>query len=139
MTGVDNKGRGVFVKFGLLKVTTADGRTREYPIDLPSLVVGRADGNSIVIDDLSVARRHARLIVDSGRLLVEDLGSSSGTFIAGQKIPANTPSLVENAQDMRFGDVSVRYQAPDTAEESQPGEGVFPSQTSGRTFPRTCV
>ncbi|MEO9256397.1 MAG: FHA domain-containing protein, partial [Tepidiformaceae bacterium] len=93
-------------------MTTADGRTREYPIDLPSLVVGRADGNSIVIDDLSVARRHARLNVDSGRLFVEDLGSAEGTFIAGQRIPANTPSLVENAQDIKFGEVNVTYQAP---------------------------
>ena len=103
------------MKFGQLRVTTVDGRTREYPIDLPALIVGRADGSSIVIDDLSVARRHARLIVDSGRLLVEDLGSASGTFISGRRIPSNTPSLVEDAQDIRFGDVTVRYEAPPSA------------------------
>ncbi|HXU23521.1 MAG TPA: FHA domain-containing protein, partial [Tepidiformaceae bacterium] len=100
------------MKFGLLRVTTGDGRTREYPLDLPTLVVGRADGNSIVIDDLSVARRHARLTIDSGRLLVEDLGSAEGTFIGPQRIPANTPSLVENNQVIRFGEVTASYEAP---------------------------
>ena len=110
------------MKFGQLSVTV-DGRTRDYPIDLPSLIVGRADGSSIVIDDLSVARRHARLIVDSGRLLIEDLGSSSGTFIDGQRIPVNTPSLAEDEQEIRFGDVLARYQAPEGSVESQPSAG----------------
>ena len=100
------------MKFGILKVTTPDGRTREYPLDLPSLVIGRADGNSIVIEDLSVARRHARLTIDSGRLLIEDLGSAEGTYVGGQRIPANTLSLVESHQDIRLGAVTIVYDAP---------------------------
>ncbi len=103
----------------MLRVTTADGRTREYPIDLPSLVVGRADGNSIVIDDLSVSRRHARLVIDSGRLLIEDLGSATGTFVGGQRIPVNTPSLADNGQELRFGDVVATYQAPASSQSDQ--------------------
>jgi len=109
------------VKFGVLRVTTGDGRTREYPLDLPTLVVGRADGNSIVIDDLSVARRHARLTIDSGRLLLEDLGSASGTFIGQQRIDANTPSLVDNNQLIRFGDVEAQYEAPAAVATDQAG------------------
>ena len=109
------------MKYGLLRVVTSDGRSRDYPIDLPSLVVGRADGNSIVIDDLSVARRHARLSIDSGRLLVEDLGSAEGTFIGGHRIPANAPSLVENTQDIRFGEVAVQYIAPESLLDSAGG------------------
>lgn len=111
------------MKFGVLKVITADGRSRDYPIDLPSLVIGRADGNNIVIDDLSIARRHARLTIDSGRLLIEDLGSASGTFIAGHRIPPNSPSLVENAQDIRFGDIEVRYEAAPASQAEQPPQG----------------
>ena len=97
-----------------------DGRSRDYPIDLPSLVIGRADGNSIVIDDLSVARRHARLVIDSGRLMVEDLGSASGTFIDGQRIPPSTLSLVGDDQVVRFGDVEAQYTAPHDEEDELP-------------------
>lgn len=84
----------------------------EYGIDLTSVVVGRAEGSPIVLDDLSVARRHARLSIDSGRLMVEDLGSATGTFIDGQRIEPNDPSLVEDGQELRFGEVALTFAAP---------------------------
>lgn len=112
------------MKFGLLKITTPDGRTREYPLDLPWLVIGRADGNSILVDDLSVARRHARLTIDSGHLLIEDLGSATGTFIGGERIPPNTPSLVDGHQDIRIGDVGIVFEAP-------PEMAITPATTVG--------
>ncbi|MCZ2111523.1 MAG: FHA domain-containing protein [Dehalococcoidia bacterium] len=117
------------MKYGLLRVVTSDGRSRDYLIDLPSLIVGRADGNSIVIDDLSVARRHARLTIDSGHLLVEDLGSAEGTFVGGHRIPANAPSLVEANEDVRFGEVGVQYFAP---EALQPEPGAAPVSEEAR-------
>ena len=107
------------MKFGSLSITTTDGRTRDYPIDLPSLVVGRADSNSIVIDDLSVSRRHARLVIDSGRLMVEDLASATGTFVGDVRIPPNTLSLVGDEQTIRFGDVEARYN-PEGSESPVP-------------------
>ncbi len=114
------------MKFGSLSITTTDGRTRDYPIDLPSLVVGRADSNSIVIDDLTVARRHARLLIDSGHLLVEDLGSATGTFIDGQRIPTHSASLVDDGQEIRFGEVRVHYTEAAMAAE-QPAAGPSPA------------
>ena len=100
------------MKFGTLEVTGSDGRRREFPLDLPSLIVGRAEGNGIVIDDLSISRRHARMLIESGRLLIEDLGSAQGTFVDGHIIEPNVPNLVEPSQTIRFGDVEVRYMAP---------------------------
>ncbi len=107
------------MKFGTLRITTVDGRQREYPLDLPSIVIGRADGNAIVIDDLSVARRHARAFFDSGRLMLEDLGSAEGTYIDGQRLTPGTPGLVEPASEIRFGDVSARYEPPAEPEEPE--------------------
>jgi pSer/pThr/pTyr-binding forkhead associated (FHA) protein len=100
------------VKFGSLQVRTPDGVAREFPIDLPSLVVGRADGNGIVIDDLSISRRHARIVIESGRLLVEDLGSAAGTFVGGHRIDPHVSNLVETDQDIRFGDVQAQFVPP---------------------------
>ena len=46
------------------------------------LRIGRVEGNDIVLDDLRVSSRHARLMVVAGsRGLIEDLGSSNGTFL----------------------------------------------------------
>jgi hypothetical protein len=106
------------VKFGSLQVRTPDGSAQDFPIDLPSIVIGRAEGNGIVIDDLSISRRHARLVVESGRLLVEDLGSAAGTFVDGHRIDPGAPNLIELDQPLRFGDVTASYvPAPPTVVE----------------------
>lgn len=97
------------MKFGSLQVRTPDGVSTDFPIDLPSLVLGRADGNGIVIDDLSVSRRHARIVIESGHLLIEDLGSAAGTFVDGHRIDPGTSNIVETTQSLRFGDVQAQF------------------------------
>ena len=111
------------MKFGSLQVRTPDGVARDFPIDLPSVVIGRADGNGIVIDDLSISRRHARIIIESGRLLIEDLGSAAGTFVGGHRIDPGTSNLVELDQDIKFGDVEAQFvpAPPATASEADAG------------------
>jgi|GEM_PF-7116474 len=95
--------------YGTLRVATPDGQIREYPITEPTAVIGRADGNQVVIDHVSVSRRHAQLVIESGRVTIQDMGSGTGTFVGSQRVPANTPMLVESGQTMRFGDVEARF------------------------------
>lgn len=49
-------------------------------------LVGRAPTNDFVVDDVLVSRQHARLVVGSGALHLEDLGSVNGTFVNGHRI-----------------------------------------------------
>ena len=51
-----------------------------------TLTVGRAQGNDIVIDDPTVSRNHARITFDGTQYKVEDLNSTSGTQVNGQKV-----------------------------------------------------
>ena len=51
------------MKFGTLKIKTSDGKLRDYPLDQPSVSIGRAQGNDLIVEDDSVSRRHARLSV----------------------------------------------------------------------------
>lgn len=66
--------------------------------------VGRVEGNEIVLADASVSRRHATLTVSDGRLAVEDLGSSNGTFIDGNRIKQG---LVVPGTRVRFGNIEL--------------------------------
>jgi len=100
------------MKFGTLHIKTPDGKTREYPLDQPSISIGRAQGNELLIEETSISRRHARLTVESGRLMIEDSGSANGTFIGSQRLEPNTPSLVPDNQIVRVGDVEIKYEAP---------------------------
>jgi pSer/pThr/pTyr-binding forkhead associated (FHA) protein len=49
-------------------------------------VLGRADTADIVLDDSEVSRRHARLLVDDGDVVVEDLGTQNGTWVGGERV-----------------------------------------------------
>src|SRR5215218_6656538 len=100
------------MRFGSLQVILPDGARRTVALDEPTLVIGRASDNALIIEHSSVSRRHARLTVESGRLMVEDLGSANGTFIGEQPLAPNTPSLVADGQVLRLGDVRLEYDAP---------------------------
>lgn len=104
------------MKFGTLQVALLTGETREFPIDLPSVIVGRGEGATILLDDFSISRRHARLTVDSGRLMVEDLASAAGTFINGERLSPNIRYLVDDGAKLRFGDLEAGYSPPPPAE-----------------------
>jgi len=102
----------VIMELGTLRVTTPDGQVREYPIERMSVTVGRSEANGVVIDHVSVSRRHAILKVEGEKVSVEDVGSASGTFVGSQRISPNSAVSVETGQTIRFGDVEARFYLP---------------------------
>lgn len=57
-----------------------------YDLDQVEIFVGRDLGNDIVVNDPEISRRHARLYKHGDNYLIEDLGSTNGTIVNGQKI-----------------------------------------------------
>jgi hypothetical protein len=50
------------------------------------MVVGRSRACDVVLSDLSVSRRHARLICRDARWIVQDLASTNGTMLNGRRV-----------------------------------------------------
>lgn len=48
--------------------------------------LGRAEDNELVLADIGVSRRHARVTFDGSTVLVEDMGSGNGTYFRGQRL-----------------------------------------------------
>ena len=60
---------------------------RVFELDREQMVIGRSPGCSICLDDDSVSRRHAILRLDpGGGVSLEDVGSTNGTFVNGDRV-----------------------------------------------------
>jgi len=55
------------------------------------ITIGRAADSTVVLDDDYASSRHARLFADNGRWVVEDLGSTNGTYLDRSKVSHPTP------------------------------------------------
>ena len=96
----------------IARVTLSHG-TREIPLIFKPggkrLSVGRASDNDLQLNDNSVSKIHAALLMSSeGTLLVADIGSTNGTFINGRRIAYGESRLIEEGDVVGFGDVEVR-------------------------------
>ena len=83
-----------------------------YPLEKGELFVGRDLSNDIVINDPEISRRHARLFNQGSGFVVEDLGSTNGTFINGQRLVG--PNVLRPGDVMTFGErLSLVYESSD--------------------------
>jgi hypothetical protein len=96
----------------IARVTLTNG-TRAIPlISKPGgrrLNVGRASDNDLTLNDTSVSKIHAALLMTAeGTLLVADTGSTNGTYLNGRRISYGESRLIEDGDVVGFGDVEVR-------------------------------
>jgi pSer/pThr/pTyr-binding forkhead associated (FHA) protein len=61
------------------------------PLADNQITIGRADDATLVLTDDYASTRHARLFPQDGQWLVEDLGSTNGTYLDRQKVTQPTP------------------------------------------------
>jgi DNA-binding NtrC family response regulator len=73
-------------------------------------IVGRASNSAIFLDDASVSRRHARILVGP-KLQVEDLGSANGTRVGNRKLTPGHAVLIAPGDTLMFGPVMATVQA----------------------------
>ncbi len=82
-----------------------------FELDQDSYTIGREAGNEIVIEDPQVSRRHATLTRQGNSYLLEDIGSTNGTYVNGKRVTA--PVLLSNGDMIGLADtVVLAVQAP---------------------------
>ena len=90
-----------------LVVTTGPEAGRSFTIARGSVTLGRADDADIVLRSTSVSRRHARILRDGEDVLVEDAGSTNGTYLNGDKVVR--PTELEVGDTVRVGDFELQF------------------------------
>ena len=63
----------------------------ELDLTEQQITIGRADDATLVLSDDYASTRHARLFPQDGQWIVEDLGSTNGTYLDRQKVTQPTP------------------------------------------------
>src|SRR5512139_3096417 len=76
-----------------------------FMLEGDQITIGRDPTNSITINDAEISRRHARLTYQGGKYVLEDLGSTNGTFVNGQRLAG--PRVLKSGEVVSFGEQIV--------------------------------
>lgn len=100
-------------------LVTRMGATLPLPQSNQALI-GRADPVSHFTPDVDlgsydaleqgVGRRHARLLVQNGQIVVEDLDSTNGTFVNGQRLQPRQPQPLREGDQLQLGRLVLQVQ-----------------------------
>ena len=95
-----------------------DPTQRKHALAGEVTTLGRALTNDIVITSKRVSREHARIRRDGWRKILEDSGSTNGTFLNGERLLSPTP--LQDGDRIKVGDVVLVYHDPDVTYRDTP-------------------
>ncbi len=99
-----------------------------HPLD-DQLTLGREEGRAdLALDDPGVSRLHARFALDRGAVVVEDLGSSNGTFVNGERISGTVELAAGDEVQLGATVLSIEGSAPATARQPPPAARPAPKR-----------
>jgi hypothetical protein len=92
-----------------LRVHTAAGLRSGSAYDLSDgALLGRGDGADIRLEDAFASTRHARLVAEGDVIVLEDLGSTNGTYLNGE--PLRGPQPLHVGDRIKIGDSEFSFE-----------------------------
>lgn len=103
-----------------VKLVMAKGKARGHTIQLREAtnVVGRQRECQVRIPSADVSRRHCVLTFEDGYLYVEDLGSTNGTFVNGERVVGKEVVQPDDMLEIGPATFTVKYDAPEGVAEA---------------------
>jgi pSer/pThr/pTyr-binding forkhead associated (FHA) protein len=85
-----------------LVVTRGPGAGSRYRVEEPEIRIGRHPEAHVLLDDVTVSRRHALLTVLDDHVVLTDQASLNGTYVAGERVDSHVLVDGDEIQIGRF-------------------------------------
>ncbi|MFQ5578924.1 MAG: FHA domain-containing protein [Anaerolineae bacterium] len=79
-----------------------------FPLTDNRMVIGREETCNIIVQDAEASRRHCELGWEEGAYIVQDLGSTNGTFVNGSQI--TVPTRLKQGDSIGVGQTTLVLQ-----------------------------
>jgi len=93
-----------------LHVVDGSGTASSFHLDEGEHIIGRGHEASVRIDDDSISRKHARLVIAGDRLTIADLGSMNGTRVRARPLKAQQEVGLEPGESFELGSIMLVLQ-----------------------------
>src|SRR5436853_4655270 len=91
-------------------VATLQGPFGLIVLNMPTLTIGYAPDNQLVINDPNASPYHAIIRVETQRVSIMDGGSVNGTYVNEQRLEPNNPRFLSTNDTIRIGNTTFRYE-----------------------------
>jgi pilus assembly protein CpaF len=100
-------------------LTEKGGPTQRLDFESEEITIGRVDENDICLPKGNISKKHTKIVVKDGKIIVLDLKSTNGTYVNGRKLAG--PQLISPADKVYIGDFILNVEPPDL--EPVPSDG----------------
>lgn len=116
-------------------IVSPPSKKRAFSVRLP-ILLGRGEDAKFRIQHDLVSRKHCEFFAADGRVFVRDLGSTNGTFLNDEQVPASVKTPVPHGATIRVGGLSFRVEYEQAGAVPQAVEAA-PESGGGTDNPRT--
>ena len=95
---------------------------RSFSLQGESTVLGRQNDSAVCLAGKNISRHHAKVLKRGNGYFVEDLASSNGTYVNGERLASYAPVAITDQDQLRVGDyvLGLRTGPPSSITKSEP-------------------
>jgi two-component system, cell cycle response regulator len=117
----------------VLLVGPAASVGRQWPLEDTDRIIGRAPNAHVYVDDRSVSKFHAKLVMGGGDVSIIDLESTNRTVVNGQQITPLIPVKLKNNDQIKTGNIIFKFLERGSIETVASAQTFDRSQTDALT------
>src|SRR4030081_2229143 len=101
-------------------LTEKGGATQRLDFEAEEITIGRVDENDICLPKGNISKKHTKIVVKDGKIIVLDLKSTNGTYVNGKKLAG--PQVIAPTDKVYIGDFILNIEPPELDQDFPQGD-----------------